>query len=100
MTSSASGAAEAVGTYPMPIPTSSIGECVPDVTSPPPSIGMPWRGIARSSMTNGTSLRVVPSSLIRRSISTPVNSVSSAHAQPRPAEIASVSGEMSLPCSG
>ena len=48
----------------MPIPTSSIGECVPEVTSPPPSIGIPWRGIAFSSITNATSLRSGPSSLI------------------------------------
>lgn len=31
---------------------------------------------------------------------TPVKSLSRAHAQPRPAEMASVSGEMSLPCNG
>ena len=48
----------------MPMPTSSIGECVPEVTSPPPSIGMPCRGIAFSSITNATSLRSGPSSLI------------------------------------
>ena len=84
----------------MPMPRSSIGECVPDVTSPPPSIGIPCRGTAFSSMTNGTSLRAGPSSLIRRSAWTPVKSVSSAHAQPSPAEIASVSSVMSLPCSG
>ena len=47
----------------MPMPRSSIGECVPDVTSPPPSIDMPWRGTAFSSMTNGTSLRAGPSLL-------------------------------------
>ena len=100
MVNSVSGFACATGTYAMPIPTSSIGECVPDVTSPPPSIGMPWRGIAFSSMTKATSRRSGPSSLTRRRTSTPSNSLSSAHAQPRPAEIASVSGPMSLPCSG
>ena len=84
----------------MPMPLSSIGECVPDVTSPPPAIGIPWRGIAFSSITKATSLRSGPASLIRRSSSTPVNSFASAHVQPRPAEIASVSGVMSFPCSG
>ena len=49
----------------MPMPLSSIGECVPEVTSPPPSIGMPWRGTAFSSITNATSLRSGPASLIR-----------------------------------
>ncbi len=84
----------------MPMPTSSIGECVPEVTSPPPSIGIPWRGIAFSSITNATSRRAGPSSLMRRSSSAPVKSLSSAHTQPSPAEIASVSCVMSLPCSG
>ena len=85
----------------MPMPWSSIGECVPDVTSPPPSIGIPCRGTARSSMTNGTSLRVGPLLLDPpECVSAPVKPVSSAHAQPSPAEIASVSGVMSLPCSG
>ena len=95
-----SGFAWSAGTYPMPIPMSSIGEWEPDVTSPPPSIGMPWRGIAVSSITNATSLRSGPSAFTRRSVSTPVNSLSSAQTQPSPAEIASVSGPMSLPCSG
>ena len=56
----------------MPMPTSSIGECEPDVTSPPPSIGMPCRGIAFSSITKATSLRSGPSALMRRRTSTPV----------------------------
>ena len=30
----------------MPMPRSSIGECVPEVTSPPSAIAIPWRGIA------------------------------------------------------
>src|SRR4029450_10230995 len=38
-----------------------------------------------------------PSALIRRSSSAPVNSLSNAHTQPRPAGIASVSGPVSLP---
>ena len=73
------------------MPTSSIGECVPEVTSPPPAIGMPWRGTAFSSITKAASFWAGPSSLIRRSSATPLNSLSSAHVQPRPAEIASVS---------
>ncbi len=84
----------------MPMPTSSIGECVPDVTSPPPSIGMPWRGIAFSSITNATRRRSGPASLIARRRSAPVKSLSSAHTQPSPAERASVSCVMSLPWSG
>ena len=78
----------------MPIPISSIGERVPDVTSPPSTIGMPCRGIAFSSITNETSLREGPSSLIRRSSSTPVNSLSSAVAQPKPAEIIRLRGDV------
>ena len=43
----------------------------PEVTSPPPSIGMPCRGTAFSSITNATSRRAGPSALTRRSSSTP-----------------------------
>ena len=39
----------------MPMPIPSIGECEPDVTSPPPSIGIPCRGIARSVIVKATS---------------------------------------------
>ena len=84
----------------MPMPRSSIGEWEPDVTSPPSAIVMPCRGIPASSITKAASRRSGPASLIRRSSSTPVKSLSSAQTQPRPAEIASVSGPMSLPCSG
>src|SRR5438477_648157 len=35
------------------MPRSSIGECVPDVTSPPPAIAMPLRGTAVSSRIAG-----------------------------------------------
>ena len=82
------------------MPTSSIGESEPEVTSPPPSTAMPWRGIAFSVIANGTSFCSGPCSFTSRSRSTPVNSVSSAHAQPSPDEIASHCGPMSLPCSG
>ena len=84
----------------MPIPMSSIGECEPDVTSPPPSIAMCWRGIAFSVITNGTSFCSGPCYLISRRRAAPVNSVSSAQAQPSPDEIASRRGPMSFPCSG
>ena len=84
----------------MPMPTSSIGECEPEVTSPPPSIDMPCRGIALSVHDEGDEPPFGPLLLDRAQLSTPVKSVSSAHTQPSPAEIASVSGEMSLPCSG
>src|SRR5918911_1103500 len=66
----------------MPIPTSSIGESEPEVTSPPSAMAMPTRGIALSTMTNAVSRRRGPSSLTRRSSSTPVNSLSSAETQP------------------
>ena len=55
----------------MPMPTSSIGEWLPDVTMPPPSIVIPCRGIAFSVITNATSFCSGPSALIRRSSSTP-----------------------------
>ena len=61
------------------MPTSSIGDSEPEVTSPPPSIGMPWRGIACSVIRNATSFRSGPRALTSRSRSAPVNSVSSAH---------------------
>ena len=48
----------------MPMPTSSIGECVPEVTTPPPSIAIPCRGIAFSVITNATSFCSGPSALI------------------------------------
>ena len=47
----------------MPIPRSSIGECEPDVTSPPSSMAMPCRGIPGSCMTKATSFRAGPSLL-------------------------------------
>ena len=63
-------------------------------------MAIPWRGIAFSSITKATSFRSGPASLIRRSSAAPVNSLSSAHVHPSAAEIASVSGVMSFPCSG
>ncbi len=68
----------------MPIPRSSIGECDPEVTSPPSAIAIPWRGMPASCITKATSFRSGPSALIRRSSSAPMKSVSSAHTQPRP----------------
>ena len=46
----------------MPIPRSSIGECEPEVTSPPSAIAIPWRGIACSVIRNATSFRSGPRS--------------------------------------
>ena len=51
-------------------------------------------------ITNATSLRSGPFSLIARSTLTPLKSFASAQVQPRPAEMGSVSGEMSFPWSG
>ena len=45
----------------MPMPTSSIGECVPEVTTPPLTIGIPWRGTAFSSLTKDASYGEVES---------------------------------------
>src|SRR6266498_1971811 len=61
-----SGWAAPAGTYPSPMPRSSIGEWVPDVTTPPPSIGIPCLGTAFSSMTKGTSFCSGPRALFLR----------------------------------
>ena len=68
----------------MPMPRSSIGECVPDVTRPPSAMAMPALGIAGSSMTNAARRSDGPSSFTRRSVSTPLNSFSSAHVVKKP----------------
>src|SRR5260370_199746 len=72
------------------MPRSSIGECVPDVTSPPPSIVIPWRGTAFSSMTNETSLRSGPRALSSRRSPAPETSFSTPQHHPTPAETPSV----------
>ncbi len=82
------------------MPSSSMGDSVPEVTTPPSATGMPARGMPLSTIVNATSFSAGPSSFSRRSTSTPVNSLSSEHAQPSPAAIGVRSGPMSWPCSG
>jgi hypothetical protein len=74
-----------------------MGESEPEVTVPPSCTDIPGRGMPLSSMTKAASFSSGPSSFCRRSTSTPVNSLSSAQAQPSPASIGVRSGVMSLP---
>ena len=45
----------------MPIPIPRLGDSVPEVTSPPPATGLPWRAMPGPVITNGTSFSAVPS---------------------------------------
>ena len=73
------------------MPCSSIGDHVPEVTSPPPATAIPARGTARLAHEERDELARRAGLLDSPELLAPVNSLSSAHAQPRPAEIGSVS---------
>ena len=98
--SSVPGAASAAGTYAIPMPRSRLGECVPRGDLAALGDRHPRARDRLLLHDERDELPLGPASLIARSRSTPVKSLSSAQTQPSPAEIASVSGEMSLPCSG
>ena len=46
------------------MPCSRLGESVPEVTSPPPSTGLPWRAMPGPVRTNGTSFSCGPASRV------------------------------------
>ena len=81
----------------MPIPMLRQGLSVPDVTSPPPAIGLPWRAMPGPVRTKGTSCSAVPFSRAAAILSAPMKSVASLQHQPRPASIGLRSSERSLP---
>src|SRR5213078_3130605 len=66
------------------MPTPSIGDREPEVTSPPPAcaaIAMPCRGIACSIIRKGTSFRSVPRALTSASAAEPMKPVADLEAQ-------------------
>ena len=79
----------------MPIPRH--GDIVPEVTSPPPTTGLPWRAMPGPVMANGTSFSRGPASRVARTASDPMKPVSSLQHQPRPASIGPRSSIRSLP---
>ena len=82
----------------MPIPYPRTGESVPDVTTPPPSTGLPWRAMPGPVIANGTSFSA--RAVLARACaigSAPMKPVSSLQHQPRPASIGLRSSVRSLP---
>ena len=63
------------------------GDIVPEVTSPPPTTGLPWRAIPEPVSANGASFSAGPASRAARTASEPTKPVSSLQHQPRPASI-------------
>ena len=60
---------------------------MPEVTSPPPTTGLPWRAIPGPVIANGASFSAGPASRTARTASEPMKPVSSLQHQPRPASI-------------
>ena len=81
----------------MPIPYPRLGDIVPEVTSPPPITGLPWRAMPRPVIANGASFSAGPASRAARTASDPMKPVSSLQHQPRPASIGPRSSIRSLP---
>ena len=81
----------------MPIPMFRHGLSVPEVTTPPPSIGLPWRAMPGPVRAKGTSCSSVPCARASAIFSAPMKPVSSLQHQPRPASIGLRSSDRSLP---
>ncbi len=81
----------------MPIPSFRDGLSVPEVTSPPPWMALPWRAMPPPVITNGTSSSDGPFCRAILIASAPMKPVSSFTHQPRPASIGPRVSIRSLP---